>query len=96
MSLGLPDPYLDGREVLSRELTAKRALDVMQFVSQRDRSRNDVASEEYYRTPASLAQNASGKPAWDVWHTFAGRSFGIRCLVEFLARRWRKVLLKSL
>jgi hypothetical protein len=93
---GLPDPYLDGLGVLSQELSAKRALEVMQFVVFRDRSKNAMAPEEFYRSLASLAQNATGRPGWDVWQTFAGKSFGIRSFVEFLARRERKTSLKKL
>lgn len=93
---GLPDPYLDGHDVLHRELSAKRVLDVMRFVLQRDRDRNSLASDEFYRSLASLVHNSTGRPAWDVWYTFARRSFGIRCLVEFLVRRERKSALKSL
>ena len=93
---GLPDPYLDSGDILERELSAKRALEVMQFVMLRDRSTNVIGTEEYYKALVGLAQNATGRPAWDVGQTFAGRSFGIRCLVEFLARRERKQTLKRL
>lgn len=90
---GLPDPYLESPDILRRELSARRAAEVMQFVLQHDRSRDNLAPEGYYKALASLAHNAAGKPAWDVWQAFAGRSFGIRCLVEFLARRaWKRTL----
>jgi hypothetical protein len=43
---GLPDPYHDSVDILERELSAKRALEVMQFVMLRDRSTNVIGTEE--------------------------------------------------
>ena len=94
--LGLPDPYCDSASILEEVLHQRRAGEVVQYIQQMDRLHSKELPQIHYQALAALAQNVAGDSKWSFRQTFTGRSFGIRSLVEFLARRERKRLLRSL
>jgi hypothetical protein len=94
--LGLPDPYWDSASILEENLHQKRAAEVVQYIQQIDRLHGKELPQIHYQAVAALAGNAIGGSKWNFRQTFTGKSFGIRSVVEFLARRERKRLLGSL
>lgn len=94
--LGLPDPYQESPTVLQQQLEQQRVSDILQLVLQADRSQGKELSQNYYQTLGTVIHNAVGNPIYASRQTFAGRSFSIRSLVEFVARRGRKRLLRHL
>jgi hypothetical protein len=94
--LGLPDPYWDSAAVLEELLHQRRAGEIVQYIRQIDLLHGKELPQLHYQAVAALAQNLVGGSKWNFRQTFTGKSFGIRSLVEFLARRERKRLLRSL
>jgi hypothetical protein len=94
--IGLPDPYWDSASILEENLHQKRAAEVVQYIQQIDRLHGKELPRIHYQAVAALAGNAIGGSNRNFRQTFTGKSFGIRSLVEFLARRERKRLLGSL
>lgn len=85
--------FIHGKEGMAVQLTSE----IIQLITNRNSNRAEQGIPDPYYEPEHLLEAAVGlEEIFGPKQSFVGSSFSLRSLVEFLARRERKQILKSL